>query len=426
MHKAVIPSKMPTVIPAKAGIQVLISDLSLRRFFIVALSLRIMTARCIGILFMFLLTATSTRAQIDSAQWPFPDTLDLSCKLSGIYYTSYYQTFPDQVSWDGYSYQTLVHVPGEEDGLVTKYTWKDVNTIDSSGWHCSKSAYDLSSTLDFVLDTATHRIIRLVFSYSYPVDSGSLYAQTEELAYSLTDLHYSKSGITINDSDLGKHLSLAGYQEKWLQPYSEQVQTFQHLDEFEAMGITLSNGFSYPKQVDFGTVSIGSFRDTTVTFQNFGNDTIQIGSYTINDTDGVFHILSSTLRTLPPDSGCNIAIRYQPRTAKVSSGSILDYQNMYLIQLTGSAETSDVASNQYSRSPFTAWPSIAKEGVTFLLPCTIGSLTIYNSIGQKIHFERIMNESNLLLDVHRWPNGNYIASYSSASADATTKFIVQH
>ncbi len=55
-----------------------------------------------------------------------------------------------------------------------------------------------------------------------------------------------------------------------------------------------------------------------------------------------------------------------------------------------------------------------------------GRLAIYNVLGQRIYGEENISKENETIATRSWPNGTYMAVYTSKQGNSVAKFIVRH
>jgi len=77
-------------------------------------------------------------------------------------------------------------------------------------------------------------------------------------------------------------------------------------------------------RIQFDTLKIGTFRDSTMTITNIGNDTLKISNITISNV--AFSARPST-RNLPPNGSFADTIRFSPAAVGTISGNILIFSN---------------------------------------------------------------------------------------------------
>jgi len=76
--------------------------------------------------------------------------------------------------------------------------------------------------------------------------------------------------------------------------------------------------------MNIGPVRVGQYKDTTVTINNVGNDTLKITA--ITSTNGVFSA-RPTVKNIPPGQSVADTIRYTPNVIGIASGKILIASN---------------------------------------------------------------------------------------------------
>jgi hypothetical protein len=384
-----------------------------------------MNARTIFLFALMLIPGRLLAQGIDSAQWPFPDTLNLSCALGGNYTYNYQGVDPNNTgrmidsTWTTNEFLTVPEYPTSSIFL----TWKDVKSIDSVGWHLGNQW----SSMTLTFDSSNRDIAQLDFNYNNLNQSNT----GESLSYSLYQLHYDQSNITCSDNDLWRHIRFGTY--KMILGFTGDLTTvtFDGLDGFVFYGMRLIPGFSIPSTINFGFQSVDSIRDTMIVLHNLSDTALTIYSYELQDSDSGFLFIDTNAHFIAAQDSGAITVRFMPHETKMYSGSIHivtdePYAPAYFIQLFGSTVTSSVSTVSANSERMEILPAIANESATVSLPSNNGELTIYDVLGDEWYSAHDLTYSSLSIDTHFWPNGTYIVIYSRESGSIASKFVVQH
>ncbi len=361
---------------------------------------------------------------IDSAQWPFPDPFFMSCSLTGNYTTTLDEiAMPGRQAVD--STWTIYHTSGvpEYGYPYDAFAWKEVQSIDTLGWHLTNQV----ATVTIAFDSLSHTIFRMELNYNSDDDA----QPTESLYYTLHLLHYNDTTISCSDNDLWRHVSSAGYAFGDINDFENETITFSGLDGFGFYAVHLAPGFSFPSTIDFGIQSFGSIHDTTIVLQNLSDTVLTIYSYALQDSDSGFLFIDTNAHFIAAQDSGAITVRFTPHEAKMYSGNVHivtdePYAPTYSIQVLGSVVASDVTTSSANSETLEILPDIANESVTVSFPSNNGQLTIHDILGHERYSTHDLTYSSLSIDTHSWPNGTYIATYNDERGSFTSKFVVQH
>ncbi len=364
-----------------------------------------------------LLGQVPARAQIDSAQWPFPKTLSLNCNLGGIYsFTHWEEPNSYEQSVDTSVFQVPEYVMYQ-----LWFTWKNVQKIDSNEWQLANQV----ATLNLSLDTINHRIDTLTFNY------GSDYE--EELSFKLKNLYYTASTIGYGDNDINRHLISASYGLNFKDCCEIQTTTYCCTFEFGLFGQTLVPGFLLTHQVNFGTLLQDSSRDTTVTIINYSDSAVAILSFALNDPDSGFAFVDTTVHTIPANESETITVRFTPKQLKSYSGAITIVTDeacthTYTINLNGAAVPSSVKTSSED-SNFTA-SLVTQQGHLLLqLSSSYSSaqIDVFDILGHKhASMNKSLNAEENLISLNNLIGtpGEYIVRIQSGNDVRSLKFVI--
>jgi hypothetical protein len=311
-----------------------------------------------------------------------------------------------------------------EYGFLSSFaTWKNVNSIDTLGWHLANPV----ASVTILFDSVNHTILRLELNYN--LDGGG--QPTESLYYTLHFLHYNDSSVSCSDNDIWRHVSSAGYAFGDINDFENESITFSGLDGFGFYAVQLAPGFSFPSTIDFGIQSAGSVHDTTIVLQNLSDTVLTIYSYELQDSDSGFLYIDTNAHFIAAQDSEAIIVRFMPHESKMYSGNIHivtdePYAPAYSIQLLGSTVASGVSIIPAHSERMEILPAIANESATVTLPTNNGELTIYDVLGDERYTAHGLTYSSLSIDMHSWPNGTYIAAYNDERGSIASKFVVQH
>ncbi len=378
----------------------------------------------LSVIFTALLGQIPARAQVDSAQWPFPNVLIPSCQLSGIYTIQLNEKPNIDSTWSGPETRS---VP-EWTFQPIQFDRNDVEKFESNEWQLLNSvALTAPITLDLFLDTAHHRIDTLTYQYS-----GSEMPE-EGLSVELKNLNYSDSTIDFGDNDLWRHLCSASYSQ--LDENSDEYNTIAFCCPygFTIFGQTLVPGFLLTHQVNFGMLAQDSSRDTNIRVINYSDSAVSILSFALNDPDSGFAFVDTIVHIIPAEDSENITIRFTPRQLKSYSGEITIVtdeacSNAYTVNLNGVVTPSSVQGNSVDSS-FTA-SLVTQEGRLLLqLSSSFSSaqIDVFDILGHKCaSMDQSLNAGenfiplNDLIGTH-W---EYIVRIQSGSDVRSLKFVI--
>ncbi len=376
------------------------------------------------VIFIALLGQLPARAQVDSAQWPFPYPFWVSCSLTGTYNANVEGiSFPSETPFDSsWTYHSST-VP--EYGFPSNYfTWNNVTMTDSLGWHLANQA--ATATIEF--DSVSHTILQLELNFNLDIAQ-----PTESLHYVLHFLHYNDSTISCSDNDLWRHVSSAGYAFGDINAFENETITFSGLDGFGFYGVQLIPGFSIPSTIDFGFQSVGSNFDSSIVLINRSDTVLTIYSFALQDSDSGFSFIDTTAHFIAAQDSAKITVRFTPNETKMYAGNVHiitdePYALPYNILLLGSTETSGVTQGSSVDSNFTASLVTQERKLLLQLSSSYSSarIDVFDILGHKCAaMNQSLNagENFLSLNDLIGTPGEYIVRIQSGNEVRSLKFV---
>ncbi len=293
-----------------------------------------------GLLLASALPGRSFAGVIDSTQWPFPDTISITYTLSGRFTTHLSQSVqggsPIDSTWTHWNSETPLAFLSPY--TITTFSLNDLKSIDSSGWHLSKSNIASSASLDLVLDTNKHEIVKFFFHEWF---LHFQYNNYYDLV--LSNLSYNKNAIDFTNNDLWRHFVSTYYSSDYQTSKSETKETFCCITGLSIFGKTLVPGFQTLSLLDFGPLILNMNRDSTFAIHNFSDTVLTVLAYDLLNHDSGFFLQDTTLHSIPAQDSGTITIRFLPTKRQTYFDTIKivtdqEVTNSYAISLTGSVQ----------------------------------------------------------------------------------------
>jgi hypothetical protein len=194
-------------------------------------------------------------------------------------------------------------------------------------------------------------------------------------------------------------------------------------------------GFGIPalqfstKTISLGNVKVGSFKDTTVTITNAGNDTLKITS--IVSSHSTF-TARPTVKNIPPGQSLTDTLRFAPITVGADSALIVIQSNSGsspdTIKVAGiaipttSVENISEIPTEYALSQNYPNPFNPSTNIAFSIPTkSFVLLKVFDLVGREvatlIHQEKPVGTYHVTFDAGKLPSGIYL--YRLTAGDFT-------
>jgi hypothetical protein len=205
--------------------------------------------------------------------------IDPSVGLTGVVFGIDYDGSGQGVSVWGWTLCADLEFPGND--------WPSAGSGNVIAWDYPANCQDAPAPGD--LDGKANAVAGSFYLYAYGND---LFQITKRLYVSVPD--FKATDCSLSESDLAwpEHAATIGFAEPGFDPCAEQI----HCEVF-------------PLTLDFDSVGLGAFRDTSFVITNIGDATLD-GS--VSASCDHFAIVSGASYSLPPGEADTVVVRFQP------------------------------------------------------------------------------------------------------------------
>jgi hypothetical protein len=323
---------------------------------------------------------------IDSAHWPFPDTIWIKYSAFGQYSGS---------SWDarignGQKNSTLPH----PDSLFSSrfadslqfFTRANILSVDSEACVLLKGDYPNDMVwARMVLDTLNHVIRSIDLKERGHSGVSALSAEVY-----LKKLRYSQLRIDFQEPDIFRHVDFLSFSDDYETSFGDDRTDFCCPTTLTMFGNTLRSGLACPILVNCGSLRLDSISDKTIAVTNSSNADIKIRSYSLQGQG--FQVVDTSLHDLAASGSGSIRIRFNPTLEQPYSGRLTistneDVAATYLVTLFGSVipkASVSHSSELQKQIQLSLYTSLSQTGVRIIAPSPIEDVQseIYDATGR--------------------------------------------
>ncbi|MEO6940802.1 MAG: hypothetical protein ABI444_11815 [Candidatus Kapaibacterium sp.] len=258
-----------------------------------------------------------TPAAIDSQQWLFPDTINISAIVNGRFRRDEHQDHPPHgvpmdTTWDEEMSAGAGQVPLY---MPLLFGYQDaVGTADTFVF--TRSGNFQTITARFELDTNLHTA-RMTYAEDMTLESNQ-----SRFHFALQDIPYSRTGLSFPDHNVNRHLSGLELTTSSGLHYQYGGARLEALHEFIIFGDTLRVTLVYDLALNFGIRDRATSVDTTIILKNLDTRPVEIFQYQLSGDTDAYTLLDTLSHHIPAQDSIRIGVRYTTVGVRESVGHL--------------------------------------------------------------------------------------------------------